>query len=118
MSSISDQFLDDLLEWAKENEDRCVFPLISEQASSYYICRNTEETYMMEYSFESVIELKAALEKYSRKPMDVQLLNKMIIAAYQNRFTAARNESAPDEQVEKSNLDDGKSELPEYIYVF
>lgn len=118
MSLISDQFLDDLLEWAKENENRDVFPLISEQESSYYICHNTEETYMMEYSFESAIALKAALEKYSRKPMDVQMLNKMIIAAYQNRYTAARDESVSERQEEKLNSDDGKSELPEYIYAF
>lgn len=118
MNLINDQFVNDFSEWAEENEDKSAFPSISERTDSYYISRNSEETYMMEYSFETVAAFKTALERYSRSSMDTWLVNKMIVAMYQNRFTSGQNKNIPDEQKEKLSPVDGKSELPEYIYVF
>lgn len=118
MNLISGQFVNDFSEWAAENEDKSAFPSISEGTDSYYISRNSEETYMMEYSFENVSAFKTALEKYSRSSMDPRLVNKMIVAMYQNRFTGDQNINTPNEQEAKRNPVDGKGELPEYIYVF
>lgn len=118
MNLISGQFVNDISEWAEENEDKSAFPSICERTDSYYISHNSEETYMMEYSFETVAAFKKALERYSRSSMDARLIDKMIVAMYQNRFTGVQNENIPGEQEEKWNPADGKGQLPEYIYVF
>lgn len=59
--------------WAQENENKDIFPKISQEESSYYIDRSGDETYLMEYSVPNIAQLKADLERYSGLSEDTEL---------------------------------------------
>ncbi len=119
MSLINEKILQELLIWAEENEDKRVFYAISDEEKSYFTDRDSEETYIMEYSFRTLAELKHNLEKYSNLLEDPELLKKMTIEICQDRF---KRELRMHEFSGKTNIDDRKEEkektLPEYVYAF
>lgn len=117
MSLINEKVIEEFAEWAKENEDRKIFPEISENENSYYIDRKSEDTYMTEYSFKTVAELKKELEKYSGLPADSQILKKLTVEICQNRFRS-KLEMNVDNKMQSEKVNDGKKTLPEFIYVF
>ena len=63
--------------WAQENENKDIFPKISQEESSYYIDRSGDETYLMEYSVPNIAQLKADLERYSGLSEDTELSKKL-----------------------------------------
>lgn len=119
MSLIDKKSYESLIEWAKENEDRYIFPMISDEEDSYYIDRNSEETYMMEYSFETMGGLKEALEEYSGLSEFPEILRIITSEACKNRFDKGRAvyQAGSERQVLEKAQDD-KTALPEFIYVF
>lgn len=131
MNSINEKVKGEFLEWAKNNEDKEAFPRISKEKDSYYINRNSEETYMMEYSFKTIAELREALEKYSGLADEQQMLKRMAVEVCRNRFKSAsemdndkinlqiipKAPNAIDEGKEKKEFD-GEKVLPEFIYIF
>lgn len=119
MSLIDEKMMQILLEWAKENEDRNIFPMISGEDDSYYIDRNSEETYMMEYSFETMAELKKVLEEYSGLSESPELLKMITIETCKNRAgKSMKAYGRRDDGREKKSEQDDKATLPEFIYVF
>ena len=111
--------------------NRSIFPKISEGEVSYYIDRDSEETYIMEYSFKTIDELKGLLERYSGLSEESQMLKKMAVEVCQNRFrgnveTNSRSENIKvktdaGKEMKKLGIKketDGDKILPEFIYVF
>ena len=104
--------------WAQENENKDIFPKISQEESSYYIDRSGDETYLMEYSVPNIAQLKADLERYSGLSEDTELSKKLAIAICQYRFCGEERKQHGDESVfPKPMAVDADKTLPEYIYV-
>lgn len=119
MSLINEAAMEKFSVWAAENEDKDIFPSISQSEESYYIDRSSDETYMMEYSFQTLAELKKGLEQYSGLSDDEQILKMMTIEICQNMFRreSANNKAEATEDGESKRSKDNKT-LPEFIYVF
>lgn len=119
MNSINEKAIEDLLVWAKEREDRHVFPEISKEETSYYINRESEETYIMEYSFKALAELRYGLEKNSGLATEPELLKKLTIEICQNRYLPKLRVNANQENFSgDSERNDERQDLPEYVYAF
>lgn len=121
MSSINDKIIEEFSTWAGQNENKKIFPQISKDKESYYIDRVSEETYMMEYSFNTMPELRSALETYSGLADDSQMLRMLTINIYQNNFLNNNEEHKKkniDEIREEENKVKGQYDIPDYIYVF
>lgn len=120
MSLTNAKIKDVFSEWAKQNEDKTVFPDISEDAASYYIDRNSEETYMMEYSFHNLESLRNNLDQYRELSTDLYLLKNLAIGISENRVQSKsemHRDSNEDLLTENTVTHDEKT-LPEYVYVF
>lgn len=94
MSLISESIIDDFQIWAKENEDKSIFPKIHKEERSYYTNRNPEEAYLVEYSFRDMAELKKILEEYSDLSVDSQILLKLIVGICKNRSSLDEGKNA------------------------
>lgn len=117
MNLTDEEIIEDFFAWAVENEDRKVFPCISKEETSYYSDRVSENTYIMEYSFKVMPELKNALEKYSGLLSNAYMLRKLTIEICQGRLfqESLDNERREDEQKDSVI---GADILPEFIYTF
>ena len=104
--------------WAKENEDKHIFFFFSDEADSYYKKRNSETTYMMEYSFRTVAELEKALMEYGGILPDVQILKMLAIEICENRYMAGHEQYGKEDLSKVSEEDAQASELPEFVYIF
>lgn len=115
MSLISEDIMAELSAWAKKNEDKSIFPVISKAESSYYIDRKSDETYMMEYSFETMPELKTLIEAYSGLTDDPQMLRRLVVEIMQNRF----EDKLEMPVLADSNRDKNVNKvLPDFVYRF
>lgn len=115
MSLTSEKVKEAFLVWAQENEDKRIFPEICQKDQSYYINRNSEETYMIEYSFKTIAELKKLLECYSRLAEDSEMLKSLTIAICQERYRSELDKNI--KSLGKNNeLYNGDKVLPEYVY--
>lgn len=117
MSLINEAVMEKFSVWAAENEDKDIFPSISHAEESYYIDRRSDETYMIEYSFQTLAELKKALEQYSGLSDNEQILKMMTIEICQNMFRSESVNHEAEETEEPKRSKDNKT-LPEFIYVF
>lgn len=104
--------------WAKENEDKHIFPGISDEADSYYKKRNSETTYMMEYSFRTVAELEKALLDYSGVSSDARILKMLAIEICENRYMAGQEKCGQEDSNIVLEQDIQGTELPEFVYIF
>lgn len=116
MNWIDDSLMNEMIAWAENNEDRSVFSEICEDVPSYYIDRQSKETYLIEYSFKTMAELKEALERYSGLSENSDILNKIVYAICQNRYRGEWEIS--DAKPEQESANDDQEKLPEFIYVF
>lgn len=119
MSLISEKVIEELSRWAEKNENVSIFPEISESESSYYIDKNAEDDYLIEYAFLNMEELKEELKKHSGLSIESQLLKKLVIEICQNRYIGRSDiyEGKGNGQ-EAASIRSGEKVLPEYIYVF
>lgn len=127
MNSISEKTIEELAMWAKANENRSVFPEIQKESASYYMDRSQNETYLMEYSFRNMLQLKRELTLYNGLEADMRLLERLIIEVCKNR-SCERKEKDAEEGGRSENMDmakrkdekthDSQKTLPEYVYVF
>lgn len=115
MSLISENIMEEFSAWAEKSEDKSIFPMISKEEDSYYIDRETEETYMMEYSFETMAELKNLINAYSGLADDPQMLRKLVVEIMQNRF---KSQLEMQESLKSNKTQDDNKNLPEFVYVF
>lgn len=118
MSLIDETIKEEFSKWAQEHDDKHIFSEISKEEDSYYIVRNLEETYLTEYSFKTVAELKKGLVEYSGLQLDEQILEMLVVEICQNRY-----DNRIDKQKEKiidelKKEEIKKMELPEFVYVF
>lgn len=114
-----ERMIEDFTEWAEENGDNNIFPDISNDEDSYYISRETEETYLMEYTFQNMAWLKEALQKYSGLSPDSQILKELAVKICQNKSSnnlEIRRSTFDRERREE--VEENKKILPEFIYVF
>jgi hypothetical protein len=113
MNLIDESIIDELSKWATENEDKNVFPQISCKESSYYVDRESEETYMMEYSINTLQDLKTNLKHYSDLSDETEILKLITVGVCKE---CIKN----DEIIKNTELldDEKQSDLPEFIYVF
>jgi hypothetical protein len=116
MSLIDKDFIDELSTWAEKNEDKTVFPQIDDNVDSYYINRDSEQTYIMEYSFKTLQELKECLIEISGLPSDSEILKLMTVGVCQERFRGKSEILSNKSQTVK--VDNSHQDLPEYVYVF
>lgn len=116
MNLISEEMMDAFSAWAEENEDKHIFSEISKGEASYYINRDSEKTYMMEYSPQTVSEIKKALEEYSGIS-DPNMLKRMTVAICQSRFKGGQEVYEDVGQMRRKKQSDGRA-LPEFIYIF
>lgn len=121
MSLINEGAIEAFSKWAREHADSHIFPKISEEESSYYCNRTSEDTYLMEYNIETVQGLKEMLQKYSGLEQDLELLKMLTVEICQNRFRS-RLELPPYEwrknKLPENGTQEKESVLPEFIYVF
>lgn len=118
-SLLSENVIEEFFAWAKENKDNNIFSEISEEEDSYYINRNSEETYLMEYSFQNMAWLKEALEECSGLSADSQMLKNMTVEICQKKFESnpeIREHLVSEKKEEK--VQESKKTLPEFVYVF
>lgn len=85
MNLISEKTIENFEAWAKENEDKSIFSKIHKEGDSYYTNRNPGETYLTEYSFGNMAELKQSMEVYSGLSADSQMLEKLTVEVCKNR---------------------------------
>lgn len=114
-----EKVIEEFQSWAKENKDNTVFSEICKEEGSYYNNRSSEETYMIEYSFKNMAELKEALGKYSGLEREAQILKKLMLAICQNKVKSDLKvrEKLPSSEKNKEASDEKKT-LPEFVYVF
>lgn len=119
MSLISEKIIDDFALWAEEHENKEIFPAISQEESSYYIERNIERTYIMEYNFQDMSAIRKALEDYSGLASEAYILKKLTIELCQSRYVSrlsvkcSRDDSCLIEENKKK-----QDMLPEFRYEF
>lgn len=118
MSLIDKKVIEEFSTWAEKNGDKHIFPEICKEEGSYYIDRNSEETYMMDYSFETVVELKELLMKYGGLAEESQMLNNLTVEIYKNRYIRSSVINVDDVGNRKEVSIDEEKKLPEFIYVF
>ena len=120
MSLTNAKMKEDLSEWAEQNKDKTVFPEISEEETSYYIDRNSEETYMMEYSLDDLQSLRNNLEKYPELSSDLNLLKNLTIGISRNRVQREpeKHGDPNSDHLEENTVTHDERTLPEYVYVF
>lgn len=117
-----ERVMEEFQAWAKENKDNTVFSEISKEEDSYYNNRSSEETYMMEYLFQNMAELKEALMRYSGLSTDLQMLKSMTVEICRNKFESnpkvldVRENLANEKKEEKAK--ESQKTLPEFVYVF
>lgn len=117
MSLIKEEIINDFVCWAEMNENKNIYPQISKDEVSYYVNREFDDTYIMEYSFKAMADLREYLEKYSGVSLDAYMMRKLIIQICQNRYYA-EPELKHNKDYRKKENDDKPAEkaLPEYIY--
>lgn len=116
MNLTKGEIIRDYVIWAERNEDKTIYSDISKEEESYYIDRESSETYMMEYSFKTMMELKHLLEEFSGLS-DPSIVRKLTIDICQNRYLseAGINDNIHCGQ-ECSEKDSAVATLPEYVY--
>ncbi len=119
MSLIREKVIDDFWSWAGTHADKDIFPEISAEENSYYIDRNTDQTYIMEYSFQDMFALREALEEYSDLKSDPYMLKRMTIELFQNRYVSLDDMNRDvDSQVSIGKKQADQKSLPEFRYEF
>lgn len=116
MNLTDKSFINEIAAWAETNTDKEVFPEICEDIPSYYRNRESEDTYMMEYSVETMEELKELLEKHGGLSEDPLILQMIVHATCQNRYRKGLEISEIKSGQNLTNTD--KVQLPDFIYVF
>lgn len=108
-----------LYKWASEagiNGNFCsCFTQIEDKCDSYYVKRNDNNTYMREYDFETVPEIKEELYAMWGNDADMQkIITTVLVSAIKNKpvFLEDKGKSP------KCALEDNKKELKPYIYNF
>lgn len=117
MSLIKEEIINDFVCWAETNENKNIYPKISKDEVSYYVDREFDDTYIMEYSFKTMAELRKYLEKYAGLSLDTYMIRKLAIQICQNRYYD-ESEFKHNKSYRKKEDDDKLAEntLPEYIY--
>lgn len=116
MSLINEDIKKKISNWAEENADQNVFPKISQEKDSYYINRGSEKTYMMEYSFKTIEELKILLDKFSGLSNEQEMLRILTLGIMQNRFEQKEETDCND--FKDIELDNAEKSLPDFVYAF
>lgn len=118
----SEKTIEEFQEWAKEHKNDNIFSQISQEETSYYSNKSSEEIYLMEYLFQDMVWLKEALGEYSGLSVDPQMLKRVIVEMCRSRccseLKANENEKNKEERIEKNIMQEDGRELPQYIYVF
>lgn len=118
MSLIDEKTKEEFCTWAAKNEDKHIFPVISEEEDSYYVDRDSERTYMMDYSFKTVAELKEALEEHGSLLSDSRILRMLVIEICRNRYDGRVEKHKKSDTDELQKEENRTTELPEFVYIF
>lgn len=119
MNLIKEEVFKRFSEWAAENENKSVYSEINSHKESYYIDRNSDETYMMEYSINTLHDLRDALYKYSGLSADYEMLKMVTTEMCRNRYKAVTGEAVnKEDNFRNQSFQNNQETLPEYIYVF
>ncbi len=103
-----------LQEWAAANRDEQVFEQRSSSSmDSYFLTRNSEETYIMPYKFKTIPEFQERIKEVCGAEIDPQRQKLLAITAFKCRAVA---EEKSHEEQKKENTNKGK--LPEFTYAF
>lgn len=114
MNSINLKERQMLCEWASVHSDDSIFERKSKKdEDSYFIARDTEDTYIMKYKFESIPQLQEKIEAVCGDKIDRQTQKLLAITAFKCKTSFL---DSMQETGEKSSVDRGK--LPEFTYAF
>lgn len=103
-----------LYEWGKANGASYHFPQIDKAEKSYYIRRETEDSYIREYGFETLPELVKELDTMWGNEEAMQSIKKVVgVAAIKNKPVEVIQKS-----IEKDKKDEREDRLPAFIYNF
>ncbi len=116
MNLTDERLMEEISVWAEKNEDKNIFSGISKDETSYYVDRDSEDTYMMEYAVKTMAELRTALEEYSGLSGQLDILQKIVYAICQDRYRDTIEMTEPNN--EQTQQSDDQMKLPEFIYVF
>lgn len=118
MSLISEKIIEDISVWAKDNENKNIFPYISEDEKTYYVDKDSEETYMMEYSIRTLEELRKALATYGGLSEETWMLKKMTLEICRLRPRNKEVSKDKESSLNEMRVKNEEETLPEFIYVF
>lgn len=119
MSLINGKKIKEFSTWAKENEDKEIYPRIDKDCSSYFIERKLHDTYMMEYSIYTIEELKEALGKYCGLFTDPEMLKRLTIEICQNKFVRKDADFSGITEEKSGDVDRNEGNaVRDFIYLF
>lgn len=83
----------------------------TEGQDSFWIARTSEDSYIIDYDFDTIPEFENLCKEIIKVPMDIELERIISVAAFKNM---------PDENPEEidNNVFEKNEKLPEYRYVF
>lgn len=101
-----------IYEWASRNEEvKYCFSKPDSEQESYYTPYRGAESYLLNYDFETLPELRKLIETYSEKDIQLQDIQKVLLVAAMKGKVQVEDEKTID-TIKK------QKELKEYIYVF
>lgn len=114
MNSIDVKEKQRLQEWASAHSDDSIFDRrCKDDEDSYFISRNTEDTYIMKYKFESIPQLQEKMEMVCGDEIERQTQKLLAITAFKCR-------TALSEDIQETDINTGvdRGKLPEFTYAF
>lgn len=115
MSLISEREQIYLLNWAKAASSRMAEEVVCSE--SYFEERTSEETYLVEYVFDTVGNMNEMIQKVLGNGRDEKLRKVCEVAALKERSSQVE-ERGKDAQTMKEEQQKEESQIPEFIYNF
>ena len=104
--------------WAERNEDNGVFANIVSDISSYYVNRNSKETYIMQYMPANLMELSDNIKEYSGLSADSPMFRTLVVEICTNMRRGGQQEPGRTRVEKNEELQINEHTLPEHIYFF
>lgn len=115
MSLISEREQTYLSNWAKTAESRMAEEVVS--GESYFEKRTNEETYLVEYVFDTAGNMDQMIQKVLGDSQDEKLRRVCEVAALKERSRRV-DEKGKNQQTVTGKQDEEESQIPEFIYNF
>lgn len=109
MSLINEDEIKRLRTWACENKNEDVFAQEREQKESLWKTKKRQDTYIMEYDFQTISEFEKICGYVFEKEIDRNIQRTLSVAVFKH---------SKDHELSQEEKEKLASKLPEHIYVF